>query len=60
LAIISIVIMLTLLTQLSTREALAMGITALLATMNWWWAKRRELQKTQVKRLCFPHSENLS
>jgi hypothetical protein len=49
LAIISIVIMLTLLTQLSTREALAMGITALLATMNWWWAKRRELQKSTTE-----------
>ncbi len=43
LAITGIVIMLTLLTQLSARGAFAMGITALLATTNWWWTKQREL-----------------
>jgi APA family basic amino acid/polyamine antiporter len=43
LAIIGILIMLTLLTQLSAPQAFVMGITALLATMNWWWTKQREL-----------------
>jgi len=35
----------TLLTQLRAREALLMGVTVLIATLNWWWAKRREIQK---------------
>jgi hypothetical protein len=33
-----------LLTQLPAREALLMGITAPIATLNWWWAKHREIQ----------------
>jgi len=49
LAIVSIVIMLALLTRLSTREALAMGITTLLATVNWYWARRREARKNAAK-----------
>lgn len=48
LAIIGIVIMLSLLTHLSAPEFLVMGITALLATANWWWAKRREIQAGKV------------
>jgi amino acid transporter len=49
LAIISIVIMLALLTRLSAREFLAMGITALLATTNWWWAKGRQMKKNATR-----------
>jgi len=49
LAVVSILIMLALLTRLSTREALAMGITALLATVNWWWARKRESRKNAAK-----------
>lgn len=42
LAIAGIFTMLILLTRLSFREAVAVAITALLAALNWWWAKRRE------------------
>jgi amino acid transporter len=45
LAVTGILISMTLLTQLRAREALLMGITAAIATANWWWAKRRELRK---------------
>jgi len=45
LAVGGILISMALLTRLHSREALLMGITALIATANWWWAKRRELQK---------------
>jgi len=38
----------TLLTQLRAREALLMGVTALIATANWWWAKRRETQARKI------------
>ena len=44
-AFTGIFICLILLTRLHAREALLMGITALIATANWWWAKRRELRK---------------
>jgi basic amino acid/polyamine antiporter, APA family len=48
LAIIGILISMTLLTQLRAREALLMGVTGLIATLNWWWAKRREVQRQKV------------
>jgi basic amino acid/polyamine antiporter, APA family len=44
-ALVAIVICLSLLTRLHLREALLMGVTALIAIANWWWAKRRELGK---------------
>src|SRR5207245_8620836 len=43
-----ILISVTLLTQLRAREALLMGVTVLIATANWWWAKRRSLLKLQA------------
>src|SRR5579864_266781 len=43
-AVIAIIVLVTVLTQLHSRQALLMGITALIATANWWWAKRRELR----------------
>ena len=48
LAVTGIVISMTLLTQLRVREALLMGVTVLIATANWWWAKRREIQTQKV------------
>jgi len=36
-----VVISVVLLTQLRTREALFMLVTALIAGANWWWARRR-------------------
>ena len=47
LAVTSIAISLTLISALDRRQALLIGATALLATVNWWWAKRhaaRELE----------------
>jgi len=48
LAVTGIVIALALLTQLHAHEALLMGITAIIATANWWWAKYRELQQSNA------------
>jgi len=50
LAVTGIVISMTLLTQLRSREALLMGVTGLIATANWWWAKRREIQTQKVSK----------
>jgi amino acid transporter len=44
LAVLAIGISLALIFALDGRQALLMGITALIATANWWWAKRREIQ----------------
>ncbi len=48
LAVTGILIALALLTQLQAREALLMGITAMIATANWLWAKRREISTPKV------------
>ena len=47
-ALAGIVICLAAVTRLHIREALLMGITALIASANWWWAKRESERKTQV------------
>ena len=47
-ALAGIVICLAALTRLHIREALLMGITGLIASANWWWAKRESERKTQV------------
>jgi len=41
LAVIGILISLALLTRLEARQVLLMGITALVAIGNWWWAHHR-------------------
>jgi basic amino acid/polyamine antiporter, APA family len=41
-AIAGIIIAIAVLTRLQSRELLLMGVTALIATANWGWAKRRE------------------
>jgi amino acid transporter len=49
LAVISIAISLTLISALDRHQALLIGMTALLATANWWWSKRhaaRELESS--------------
>jgi amino acid transporter len=48
LAVTGILIALALLTQLHAREAFLIGITAVIATANWWWAKRREIPTPKV------------
>jgi len=45
LSVLGIALALSSLAQLGSRQALLMSITALIASANWWWAKRRELQK---------------
>jgi hypothetical protein len=44
-----IVICLMLLTRLKVRELLLMGVTAVFAIANWWWAKQHALSKSEVK-----------
>jgi amino acid transporter len=44
-AVAAILISLALISALDLRQALLMSITSLIAAANWWWAKRRELQK---------------
>ena len=41
LAVLAIAILAAVLTRLRAREVLLMSITALIATANWWWARRR-------------------
>ena len=48
LAVASIAISLALISALNLRQAGLMGFTALMATANWWWAKRQE-SKTASK-----------
>jgi basic amino acid/polyamine antiporter, APA family len=48
LAILGILIALAIVTRLHAREALLMGITALIASANWWWAKQRERRVSQA------------
>lgn len=47
-AVTGIIISIVVLTRLRTREALLMGVTALIAIANWWWAKRRELHRQRA------------
>ena|SRR5438876_8754688 len=47
-AVTGIIITVGVLTRLHGRQALLMGVTALIATANWWWAKRREIQTQNV------------
>jgi len=48
LAVIAIMILVAVLTRLPSRQALLMGVTVLVATGNWWWAKRRETPTPKV------------
>jgi basic amino acid/polyamine antiporter, APA family len=50
LAVIAIIMWLAVLTRLHGREALLMGITAMIATANWWWAKHREVQRQRASK----------
>jgi APA family basic amino acid/polyamine antiporter len=49
-ALLAIFICLTVLTRLHAREALLMGVTAMIATANWWWAKHRETQRQRASK----------
>src|SRR5262249_13029236 len=42
------VIALSLLTQLEFQQALLIGITALIAGANWWWARKRSIESSKV------------
>jgi APA family basic amino acid/polyamine antiporter len=48
LALIAIVICLAVLTQLHRGEGLLMGVTVLVATANWWWAKYKNDRNANV------------
>lgn len=48
LAILAIILSLALLARLNGGGALLMGITAMIATANWWWAKSKSRSKSQV------------
>jgi len=47
-AVTAIIILVAVLTRLHGRQALLIGLTALIAIANWWWAKRRDLQKQRA------------
>jgi len=47
LAVISIAISLTLISALDPHQALLIGVTALLAAVNWWWAKRQTVKEPE-------------
>lgn len=50
-AVVGITISLAVLTRLQLREALLMGVTALIAIANWWWAQRRGIREQQTERV---------
>jgi basic amino acid/polyamine antiporter, APA family len=54
LAAVGVIIAVSLLTQLETRQALLMGVTALIAAANWWWAKRRDAQNRKISEVVVP------
>jgi hypothetical protein len=41
LAILGVALSVAVLTRLELHQLLLMGITALIAAANWWWARRR-------------------
>ena len=45
LAVLAILIWIAALTRLHTGEALMIGGTALVASANWWWAKKNEISE---------------
>ncbi len=47
-ALAGIAICVALLSRLTVREALLMGVTALLAAANWWWARRSARSKSHA------------
>lgn len=50
-AVVGTLISLALLTRLQGRQALLMAVTAMIATANWWWAKRRHIQKQRLSQV---------
>ncbi|MGI8959688.1 MAG: APC family permease [Bryobacteraceae bacterium] len=46
LAVVAIFISLALISTLDLLQILLISVTALIATANWWWAKRQEISKT--------------
>jgi len=48
LSIVGVAICLALMTGLTRREVLAMGVTSLVASANWQWAKRRHVQSESM------------
>ncbi len=49
LAVLGIAISVALLTRLELRQALLMGVTALIAGGNWWWARRQPVNRSSSK-----------
>jgi len=48
LAVVAIGISVALVSALDRRQAMLMVATALIATVNWWWAKQRETRASQA------------
>jgi amino acid transporter len=53
-AVIGILICVSLLTRLTVQEMLLMGVTAMAAIVNWWWAKRRSFRKSEMEMASVP------
>jgi APA family basic amino acid/polyamine antiporter len=49
LAVAGIAICLVLLSRLGSRQLMLMGVTAFLAFVNWWWAKRKQKRDARLK-----------
>jgi amino acid transporter len=45
LAVVSIAVSLALISALNLRQGLLIGVTALIASANWWWAKRQTINE---------------
>lgn len=50
-AVTGIIILIAVLTRLHGRQALLLGITSLIASANWWWAKRHDLHKRRASQV---------
>jgi APA family basic amino acid/polyamine antiporter len=53
-AVAGILICLALLTSLTIRELVLMGVTTMIAIANWWWAKRQSFIKPEVEVASIP------
>ena len=56
-SVTGVAICLALLGDLDLRKALLMSITALVAGLNWWWARRRAERSQEAVRLRIPQPE---
>jgi amino acid transporter len=48
-SVLGMAVCLVLLSRMELRQVLLMGITTLIATANWWWARRRDSRAAQLQ-----------